>query len=187
MCSIITHFWCTKISQNFSYPQAGSRQKGNFMYKWYRKCMFEVCLNYVCEKMWSKKYIKYCKMFIKYALTPLRMDKKKDIKKHSSKHGARETTRRRFVIFCIIFCVDSIKGDAQKKTEKENRTRKHLQHQKHQKNCWNRQNSSLCVLCLVILYIFWKNWNTKGPMRVWRQLALGYERDVTPREWLVLC
>ena len=81
MCSIITHFWCTKISQNFSYPQAGSRQKGNFMYKWYRKCMFEVCLNYVCEKMWSKKYIKYCKMFIKYASTPLRMDKKKRYKK----------------------------------------------------------------------------------------------------------
>ena len=33
------------------------------------------------------------------------------------------------LFFCIIFCVDSIKGDAQKKTEKEKRTRKHLQHQ----------------------------------------------------------
>ena len=79
-------------------------------------------------------------------------------------------------LFLYHFFVDSMKGDAQKKTEKEKRTRKHLQ---HKKNCWNWQNSSLCVLCLVILYIFWKNWNTKGPMRVWRQLALEAERDVT--------
>ena len=103
-------------------------------------------------------------MFIKYVLIPLRMDKKKDIKKHSSKHGARETTRRRFVIFCIIFCVDSIKGDAQKKTEEEKRTRKHLQHQKHQKNCWNWQNCSLCVLWSSNpLYFFKKKnfWNKK--------------------------
>ena len=45
----------------------------------------------------------------------------------------------------------------------------------------NRQNNSLwigkvaeflmCVLWFLILYIFWKIWNTKGPMRVWRQLA----------------
>ena len=133
------------------------------MYKWYRKCMFEVCLNYVCEKMWSKKYIKYCKMFIKYALTPLRMDKKKDIKKHSSKHGARETTRRRFVIFCIIFCVDSIKGDAQKKTEEEKRTRKHLQHQKHQKKCRNGK-IVVCVSCVLWSFIsFEKIEIQKGP------------------------
>ena len=38
-------------------------------------------------------------------------------------------------LFLYHFFVDSMKGDAQKKTEKENRTRKHLlQHQKHQKN-----------------------------------------------------
>ena len=153
------------------------------MYKWYRKCMFEVCLNYVCEKMWSKKYIKYCKMFIKYALTPLRMDKKKDIKKHSSKHGARETTRRRFVIFCIIFCVDSIKGDAQKKIEEEKKTRKHLQHQKHQKKCWNWQNNSLCVLS----FVSFEKLKYKRAHQGLAQSALGYERDVTPREWLVLC
>ena len=78
-------------------------------------------------------------------------------------------------LFLYHFFVDSMKGDAQKKTEKEKRTRKHLQ---HKKNCWNWQNSSLCVLCLVILYIFWKNWNTKGPMRVWRQWALALRRDV---------
>ena len=79
-------------------------------------------------------------------------------------------------LFLYHFFVDSMKGDAQKKTEKEKRTRKHLQ---HKKNCWNWQNSSLCVLCLVILYIFWKNWNTKGPMRVWRQLAHEAQGDVT--------
>ena len=157
--------------------------------------MFEVCLNYVCEKMWSKNYIKYCKMFIKYALTPLRMDKKKDIKKHSSKHGARETTRRRFVIFCIIFCVDSIKGDAQKKIEEEKKTRKHLQHQKHQKKCWNWQNNSLCVLS----FVSFENWNTKGPIRVWRSrrwatnamstlewqqnVTKGKERKQTTKRW----
>ena len=113
-------------------------------------------------------------MFIKYVLIPLRMDKKKDIEKHSSKHGARETTRRRFVIFCIIFCVDSIKGDAQKKIEEEKKTRKHLQHQKHQKKCWNWQNNSLCVLS----FVSFEKLKYKRAHQGLAQSALGYVRDV---------
>ena len=74
-------------------------------------------------------------MFIKYALTPLRMDKKKDIKKTLVQTWRPRNYPEAICNFCIIFCVDSIKGDAQKKIEEEKKTRKHLQHQKHQKKC----------------------------------------------------
>ena len=54
------------------------------------------------------------------------MDKKKRCRKTFVQTWRPRNYPEAICYFCIIFCVDSMKGDAQKKTEKENRTRKHL-------------------------------------------------------------
>ena len=105
--------------------------------------MFEVCLNYVCEKMWSKKYIKYCKMFIKYALTPLRMDKKKDIKKTLVQTWRPRNYPEAICYFLYHFLC---RFNKRWRTEEDRKGEKNKKHLQHQKNCWNWQNSSLCVL-----------------------------------------
>ena len=68
---------------------------------------------------------------MKYVLIPLKMDKKK-IYKNTRPNMAPEKLPGDDSLFLYHFFVDSMKGDAQKKTEKEKRTRKHLQ---HKKNC----------------------------------------------------